>query len=165
MTCGARWTCATNLRDIYLVMAEASDGKAATPPSKEGDAGRDPDPLDASSSEPLEAGEVEDSSVSDEESSADETDSTAGDLAKHDLKVRRFAIISDLSEDDQKIERNNVKEYGSFAKSGTKHETVTSYLDIPLKNGSSIFTQRWLPSVKKRRLGPWLMNRLLVGKS
>ena len=35
---------------ISLVMAEASDGKAVLPPSKEGDAKREPDPLDAYSS-------------------------------------------------------------------------------------------------------------------
>ena len=110
-------------------MAEASGGKPDLPPSKEGDAGGDSDP-DDSSSEFLEPGEVADSSASDGQSSAEETDSTAGDFAKHDLKVRRFAIISDLSEDDQQIEHNNVKEYGSFAKSGTKHETATLYLGV-----------------------------------
>ena len=114
-------------------MAEASGGKPDIPPSKEGDAGGDSDHPDDSSSEFLEPGEVADSSASDGESSADETDSTAGDFAKHDLKVRRFAIISDLSEEDQEVEHNNVKEYGSFAKPGTKHETATSYLGIPLK--------------------------------
>ena len=142
-------------------MAEASDGKAATPPSKEGD---DPDPLEASSPG-REAGELEDSSVADEESSADETDSTVGDLAKHDLKVRRFAIISDLSEDDQKIERNNVKEYGSLPNPEQLTRQLPRIWTSHSRSGSSIFTQRWLPSAEQRRPGPWLTNQLPVGKS
>ena len=69
-----------------LVMAEASDGKATPPPSKEGDAERDqPDPLDASALEPQEAEERDDSSIAEEDTSSDETDSTARDLAKQDL--------------------------------------------------------------------------------
>ena len=114
-------------------MAEASAGKAATPPSKEGDAGRDSDPLDASSHEPSEDGEVEDSSVVDEGSSADELDSTAGDLAKHDMKVRRFVAVTDFPEEDQQVQQSAVDEYGAFGKSGLKHETALSYMSIPLK--------------------------------
>ena len=73
-------------------MAEASGGKPDIPPSKEGDAGGDSDHPDDSSTEPLEAGELVDSSVADGESSEDETDSTVGEIAKHDLRVRRLTL-------------------------------------------------------------------------
>ena len=135
---------------ISLVMAEASDGKAVLPPSKEGDAERDPDPLDASPPESQEAGERDDSSIPEEDSSSDETDSTAGDLAKQDLRIRRFVALEDLPEENQKLERSRYKEYGAFAKPGKNHETATSYMGHPLKK----WMVHFYPKVAERCKAP-----------
>ena len=55
---GAEWTLC-RFPPQYLVMAEASDGKAALPPSDDGDAERDQhDPVDASATEALSGAEA-----------------------------------------------------------------------------------------------------------